>query len=255
MKFLCSSDSANAEDRIINRVRLLCENWKQPLQIAVSYWGEGALESTGLCKRIKQENSKPIQVLCDLFSGACNPDPIEELTNTSAEKVQVKTLAGLHAKVWICGSNVIVGSANVSSNGLGFDDKKSKEGNVEASVEVSEKEFAEKVQIWFNEQWERADSVTVTKIKEAKDLWKKRRKSKYLNKVKDSNNRQKSRNSTIPSNDVTDRFDRYEIFYHGLLDTLKKTDVPGNVSAPRKSGCFFRTGRSHLNYAVHFGEK
>ncbi len=257
MKFLHSCSSKNADKRIVKRVRLLCMKQESRLQIAVSYWGKGALTTTRLRERIEQKNSKPIQVLCDLLSGACNPEPIEELTKKSKNKVQVKTLSGLHAKVWICESQVIVGSANVSANGLGFDDRVSQEGNMEAAIEVDQMKFAEEVKSWFNEQWERAEPVDASKIQTARERWKRRRNSDFMNEVKEFCNKQKSPNSVVPQvpgKEINNRFERYRIFYEGLLEALKGTDVPGEVNAPRKSGCFFRSGRSYLNFAAHFGE-
>ena len=260
MKFLHSSSSKNADKRIVKRVRSLCVKKEFRLQIAVSYWGKGALTTTRLQERIEQKNSKPIQVLCDLLSGACNPEPIEELTELakkSKNKVQVKTLSGLHAKVWISGSQVIVGSANVSANGLGFDDRVSQEGNIEAGVELSRQDFAEEVKNWFNEQWERAEPVDASRIQLAKERWNRRRNSDFMNEVREFGNKQKSPNSVrpqVPGKEISDKFERYRIFYEGLLKALKGTDIPGDVNPPRTSGCFFRTGRSYLNFAAHFGE-
>ena len=75
---------------------------------AVAYWGKDATKRTGLAEH---PNRAEVRVICDLLSGACNPNEIEELTRIG---VQVKTLDRLHAKVWISGHDVIVGSANAS---------------------------------------------------------------------------------------------------------------------------------------------
>ena len=256
MKFLHSNNTANSEERIVDRVRSLCLQWEKPLQIAVSYWGEHALVTTRLRERIEEKSSEPIQVLCDLLSGSCNPEPIEVLTGKPTEIVQVKTLSGLHAKVWICADHVIIGSANVSANGLGFDDKESTEGNVEAAVEVCDLPFASRVQNWFNEQWERADPVDDEKIKQAKERWNKRRDSKDINKLKVFSNELKSRNSVVfkvPGTQITDKSERYKVFYEGLFLALRDTDILGEVTPPIRSGCYFRSGRSHVQFAVHFG--
>lgn len=231
----------------------------------MSYWGKGALKHTGLLKRINHQNSKLVQVICDLSSGACNPEPIKELMSAANDKVQVRTLCGLHAKVWICGLEVIVGSANVSANGLGFDDPSSMKGNVEAAIEVRDADIAEKVTSWFSEQWERVDCVEVTEceIERAVDLWTARGSSSFVKKVKDSCNEQKKSRARalssntidppVPREEVTDRLLRYEIFYKGLLNALKDTDIPGKVKAPQTSGCYFRPGFNGISYAVHFG--
>ena len=93
---------------------------------AVAYWGSGAAERTGLT-----EHDRPasVRAICDLLSGACNPDEIETLMQLG---LSVRTLDRLHAKVWIGGDDVIVGSANASRNGLPGEDEQG--ANLEAAV-------------------------------------------------------------------------------------------------------------------------
>ncbi|MYD45826.1 MAG: hypothetical protein F4W92_05685 [Gammaproteobacteria bacterium] len=80
----------------------------------MSYWGKDALVETGLRQRIDVDPTS-VQVICDLWSGACNPAPIQQLIKSG---VEVKTLDHFHAKVLVCGSDVLVGSASASLNGL-----------------------------------------------------------------------------------------------------------------------------------------
>ena len=164
MKFLTDKD-------ILTQVRKLCVKRKSIL-IAVSYWGKDALEETGLRRRIEADPNS-VQVICDLWSGACNPAPIQELIEVG---VDVKTLDDFHAKVWVSGSDVLIGSANVSSNGRGFDDTKY---NIEAAVRVRDSKMTKTVRRWFEEQWEKkSDTIEQDEIKQAQNFWNERRNSR-----------------------------------------------------------------------------
>jgi hypothetical protein len=68
------------------------------IDCAVAFWGRGA---TDLFKSTRQ---KSIRIICDLMSGACNPDVIRELMNLGAE---IKMVDGMHAKIYLdpSGSN------------------------------------------------------------------------------------------------------------------------------------------------------
>ena len=104
MRFLTGAD-------IQTEVRAIASRTGEVLA-AVAYWGSGASDRTALTQHDRPVN---VRVICDLLSGACNPAEIEVLRKLG---VTVKTLDRLHAKVWIGGNDVIVGSANASRNGL-----------------------------------------------------------------------------------------------------------------------------------------
>lgn len=167
MKFLTDED-------ILKQVQKLCAK-RQPLLIAVSYWGKDAVKETGLRHRIEADPTS-VRIICDLWSGACNPAPIQELIES---EVEVKTLDHFHAKVWVCGSDILIGSANVSSNGLGFDDTKSIKNNIEAAVRVRDSNTATTVRRWFENQWEnKSYTIEPDEIKQAQKFWNERRNSR-----------------------------------------------------------------------------
>jgi hypothetical protein len=89
------------------------------VRVAVAYWGSGSFK---WFERFDAESlaSKDVVIVCDLMSGACNPDEIERLQKTLG-KPGVRTRDRLHAKVWLTDRGAIVGSSNVSANGLGFE--------------------------------------------------------------------------------------------------------------------------------------
>ena len=133
---------------------------------AVAYWGSGAAERTGLT-----EHDRPasIRVICDLLSGACNPAEIETLTELG---VTVRTLDRLHAKVWIGGDDVIVGSANASRNGLPGEGEQG--ANVEAAVLSQDPRLARALRAWFDKQWCASSEIEARHLDQAQQLWKRR---------------------------------------------------------------------------------
>lgn len=158
MRFLSSQ-------HILEQVQsLVCEDGD--VLAAVAFWGCGAVEQT----RIARKRNGCVRVLCDLFSGSCNPNEIQTLLNCS--NVKVCTLHGMHAKVWANGDHVIVGSANASMNGLGFE---AGGCNVEAAVHLRNRAKAEQVREWFEENWTDALEVNQQILAEAKIVWDSRR--------------------------------------------------------------------------------
>lgn len=154
MKFLSSQ-------HILEQVqRLVCEDGD--VLAAVAFWGCGAVEQT----RIARKRNGCVRVLCDLFSGSCNPNEIQTLLNFS--NVKIRTLHGMHAKVWANGDHVIVGSANASMNGLGFE---AGGCNVEAAVQLRNRAKAKLVREWFEENWTAASEVDQEILAEVKSLW------------------------------------------------------------------------------------
>ena len=138
---------------------------------AVAYWGKGAAELTGLA-----ENQRPerIRVICDLLSGACNPAEIEQLQRIG---LTVRTLDRLHAKVWIGGNDVIVGSANASHNGLPGDDEAATNASIEAAMLSQDRRLARQLAAWFENQWSASRAIKQRHLDHARDLWSRRHRS------------------------------------------------------------------------------
>src|SRR5205085_9503170 len=81
------------------------------ISVAVAFWGKDALKKLGIKKGTKA------RIICNLSSWACNPKVIEALWLLKPS-VQVRSHPRLHAKLYIAGRHVIVGSSNASANGL-----------------------------------------------------------------------------------------------------------------------------------------
>ena len=111
--------------------------------------------------------SKDVVIVCDLMSGACNPDEIERLQKTLG-KPGVRTRDRLHAKVWLTDRGAIVGSSNVSANGLGFEGDELK-GSIEANVFIDDAKTLAGIGHWFeNDVMDQAREITKADLKEAR---------------------------------------------------------------------------------------
>ena len=108
------------------------------------------------------------------MSGACNPAEIERLQKTLG-KPCVLTRDRLHAKVWLTDRGAIVGSSNVSANGLGFEGDELK-GSIEANVFIDDAETLTAVSRWFeNDVMDEAREITKADFKEAHRRWRRHR--------------------------------------------------------------------------------
>lgn len=165
INFLTSNDIQDEIRRILKK--------KEKAAVAVAFWGNGAIKQTGICNR----PANSTRVLCDLFSGSCNPNEINALVVAG---IEVRSLDGMHAKIWCVGNETVIGSANASANGLGFEGAELN-ANVEACVLVSDATFAETARAWFEKQWKNPSALPVgnQEIKDARKLWEARRNRRH----------------------------------------------------------------------------
>jgi hypothetical protein len=133
--------------------------------LAVAFWGTKATETLGIGSA-----SGPVRVLCDAYSGACNPGELAKLLRM---KVHLRTWNGLHAKVYLTAESVAVGSANASANGLGEEGTEAR--NVEAMVLTNDPKCLESARSWFASIWADARDVTPAMIEEIRPIWQNRR--------------------------------------------------------------------------------
>src|SRR5437764_8671672 len=80
---------------------------KNPMKIAIAYWGTEALELLKL-----DPKRRDVEVVCCLRGGKSAPEVIKQFGFRARQNDQ------LHAKVIWTNAGAIVGSANASSNGL-----------------------------------------------------------------------------------------------------------------------------------------
>lgn len=137
--------------------------------VAVAFWGDGAE------KLITSKRNGSIRIICNLRSGATNPSVVETLQGVPG--VEIKQHHKLHAKVLISTSRVLIGSANVSANGLNFESDELK-GWEEAGTVVNDQAQIRAANIWFEELWGKASPIKPGDIAKARDLWRRRRGSR-----------------------------------------------------------------------------
>lgn len=133
------------------------------LEIAVAFWGAGAVEELGLAKR-----KKPFRVLLDLSAGASNPAEIRKLLKI--KKASVLHLERLHAKAWITDHEVLIGSANASANGLGIEGAESIKWN-ELGLLTDDTGVVKDAKKWFDAKWRQGAEITDEVLDEVKKRW------------------------------------------------------------------------------------
>ena len=103
--------------------------------------------------------------------------PVGNIIQLKKLGICVRTLDRLHAKVWIGGNDVIVGSANASRNGLPGEGEQGANANVEAAVLSQDPRLARELRAWFEKQWCASSKIEDRHLKQARQLWKRRRRS------------------------------------------------------------------------------
>ena len=140
-------------------------------KLAIAFIGESAWE-------IFKDSQDEISILCNLESGATNPSTIEKLS--SKANIKIKTNKKLHAKVYIGNDQLIVSSANLSANGLSYEDNEIK-GWVEASLISRDAKAIQDANNWFQEIWKNSSNITQENIDIATVAWQKKRNSRLVN--------------------------------------------------------------------------
>jgi hypothetical protein len=139
----------------------------ETITIAAPFFGDGALTQLGL-----EKSAAKLTVICDLFSGGCNPHEIKKFLNPESD---LRTHDRLHAKIYLTDKGVVIGSANPSANGLGFEGNEL-DGQIEACVYSEEpntvrawKQFVE------DEIYPKSRKIEKSDIQKAKWLWESKR--------------------------------------------------------------------------------
>ena len=162
MRLLAGTEIHQAVNDLVSR--------EGDVDIAVAYWGQDSLDRTGIANK---ENGR-LRVICDLLSGSCNPAPIAALKR---DGTPVLTLDRLHAKVWINGNDVILGSANASMAGLPMPNDDPRERREEANVEIRDEALAQSLRTWFEARWESARKIEDRDLRRAWIRWSRRRRN------------------------------------------------------------------------------
>lgn len=138
----------------------------ESLKIAVAFWGKDA-------ESLLQSTSKKFKVICNLTSGGTNPDVIRKLREW-APRVEVLHHNDLHAKVFIGQNSAIIGSANMSTNGLNIESDEF-DGWQEAGYRTTQADDVQATGEWFDKQWAESVPIDDAMIDAAEVAWKNRR--------------------------------------------------------------------------------
>lgn len=134
-----------------------------PLDLAVAFWGEGAIEELGLDQRAGK-----FRVLLDLSAGATNPNVVKALLKIAPSGV--RCVPRLHAKAYISDGAMVVGSANASANGLGSEGTEAKRWQ-ELGVLCEDADAVADGKRWFKDLWTSAETISPGMLKRAKAAW------------------------------------------------------------------------------------
>lgn len=176
-KFLSGEDIAKEIGKLVKG---------KTAKIAVAYWGKGSANWLIDTAKVKMKGTK---IICDLWSGFCDPKEIETLM----EDAEVYHLDDLHTKLWIAGPSMVMGSANASNAGMWF--SKSTKRKVEASLLVSDRSLVNEANKWFDKVLiTDANKILPAELDEVKPLWESRQET---NKRLDAVQRRKSERSLL----------------------------------------------------------
>jgi len=145
-------------------------NGPDDLDCVVAFWGSEIIST--LRSNLKRNPKRKLRIICNLQSGAVNPEFAEFCLNS--KQIQIKTDPRLHSKVIFSKNEYVVGSANISSNGLGHEGEELK-GWMESSITGKDSVILQSVANWFVSEWGKADKINTEMLKEAKINWQKRK--------------------------------------------------------------------------------
>lgn len=126
----------------------------EPFNVAVAFWGKGAAKKLGVTEASRGK------ILCNLSSPACNPHAIKTLVELGG--VEVRSHPRLHAKFYMGKAFLIVGSSNVSTNGLN-EDGAAAAGWIEANLLTDDAAAIKAAEKMFSVLWKDPATTRVTK--------------------------------------------------------------------------------------------
>jgi len=152
MQFLISSDLEAGSSPQIKRILS-----GKDVRIASAFLGSGAED-------VVQAGSR---LICDIGMGGTNPHALKALSEKLGENL--RWLPDFHAKVYLSDEGCVVGSANLSSRGVGF---LSPARLIEASVLMdSNEEAARSAADWYEVAWNESSIVGPREIAWALATW------------------------------------------------------------------------------------
>ena len=137
------------------------------VKIAVAFLGAGVVAF------LKKSKARSIKLICNFALGGTNPTVVKQLM-AEGSNVEVRQLDNLHAKLILGEKSMVLGSANLSSNGLGMEGDEAAYFE-ELGVHISDADMLRKADAWFEVQWGASREITQEDIDSARKKWEGRR--------------------------------------------------------------------------------
>ncbi|MBU2834066.1 phospholipase D-like domain-containing protein [Acidithiobacillus ferriphilus] len=198
-----------AGDKYLDKVSNLIKNGRK-IRIAVAFWGA---ESESLFDGF---SGKYLQIICNLSMGGSNPIVIEKLM--AMKNAEIRQLDQLHAKLVLSDKGMVVGSANMSANGLGFEGKES-DGFFELGIYTTDSILLTEAVHWFDKKWNKARTIDERDVELAKKAWLRRRSFRPPQK---NNLKEKSGLLEMNIADLKDRSVYFVIYRNSALEEAKR---------------------------------
>ena len=140
-----------------------------PVDMAVAFWGNEAVERLDMPTKLET-----YRIVCDGESGSCSPTALRELLVRGA---RITTLSGMHAKLYRGSNQMVVGSANASSNGLSEEPDAL---GLEVGMLVLDRQAISDAGVWFDSTFEAGRELRTQDLPEIEERWRARRQSRPL---------------------------------------------------------------------------
>jgi PLD-like domain len=172
MTQLITSQSTQQEISYLVAVQNLIRGTKNTLKAAVAFWGVGADKQFD---ELALEGGIQPQIICNLSMGGTNPYVIKKLQGKFG-KDAIRQSNKLHAKVLIGDADigVIIGSANMSANGLGFEEGELSGWN-EVGIATQAPMLHCQLSEWFDACWLLSGKILPSHLTKAKKMWQQHR--------------------------------------------------------------------------------
>lgn len=146
-------------------------NQRDNIDIAVAFWGDGAVEMLGLSP------DRAFRILLDLGTGGTNPNEVRKLLKIAPKSV--RCVDRLHAKAYIAEKELVLGSANASANGLGLEGTEATRWR-ELGLRTDDVNAVKEAKSWFDRQWRSAKLIDKEMLQAAEKAWKNRQRTRPI---------------------------------------------------------------------------
>ncbi|MBP2309655.1 hypothetical protein GBZ48_18075 [Azospirillum melinis] len=154
LRFLTEEQVPGAVEDLLNDADEAC--------FAVAFWGKGAMKALGIKAGMKEH----LKVICNMDSGACNPDEVRALMC----RAEVKIHPRLHAKIYWTPGGAVVGSSNASTNGLVVEGAGLK-GWLEGNLLTDDDGVLSDIKAHLKAMWKEAKTITSDDLAIAQERW------------------------------------------------------------------------------------